>query len=141
MDIAKYKLRNFKLISSHVFEHFAVFSCASLTLQCGRNGSRSSSAPGGSQDVEQPQGLGHSEDAAEHENMKAVLRTSLGGSDKEVSGVPGLRTRTRSRPGRGGEADSVKERSRSQPHHEVFLLSVSTRLSFKTVYSIPFVII
>uniref|UniRef100_A0A674PP71 Formin homology 2 domain containing 3 n=1 Tax=Takifugu rubripes TaxID=31033 RepID=A0A674PP71_TAKRU len=49
-----------------------------------------------------PQGLGHSEDAAEHENMKAVLRTSLGGSDKEVSGVPGLRTRTRSRPGRGG---------------------------------------
>uniref|UniRef100_H2UKN3 Formin homology 2 domain containing 3 n=1 Tax=Takifugu rubripes TaxID=31033 RepID=H2UKN3_TAKRU len=52
--------------------------------------------------VRQPQGLGHSEDAAEHENMKAVLRTSLGGSDKEVSGVPGLRTRTRSRPGRGG---------------------------------------
>ncbi|XP_029701292.1 FH1/FH2 domain-containing protein 3 isoform X3 [Takifugu rubripes] len=68
----------------------------------GRNGCRSSSAPGGGQDVGQPQGLGHSEDAAEHENMKAVLRTSLGGSDKEVSGVPGLRTRTRSRPGRGG---------------------------------------
>uniref|UniRef100_A0A3Q3GC58 Formin homology 2 domain containing 3a n=1 Tax=Labrus bergylta TaxID=56723 RepID=A0A3Q3GC58_9LABR len=51
---------------------------------------------------EQPQGLGQSEDAAEHENMKAVLRTSLSGGDKEASGVPGLRTRTRSRPGRGG---------------------------------------
>lgn len=44
----------------------------------------------------------HAEDAAEHEHMKAVLRTSLSGSDKEGSGVPGLRTRTRSRPGRGG---------------------------------------
>uniref|UniRef100_A0A3Q2TV69 FH1/FH2 domain-containing protein 3-like n=1 Tax=Fundulus heteroclitus TaxID=8078 RepID=A0A3Q2TV69_FUNHE len=49
------------------------------------------------------QGLGHTEDAVEHEQMKAVLRTSLTGSDKEVVGVPGLRTRTRSRPGRGGE--------------------------------------
>lgn len=37
--------------------------------------------------------------------MKAVLRTSLSGGDKEASGVPGLRTRTRSRPGRGGEDD------------------------------------
>lgn len=37
--------------------------------------------------------------------MKAVLRTSLSGGDKEASGVPGLRTRTRSRPGRGGEGD------------------------------------
>lgn len=35
--------------------------------------------------------------------MKAVLRTSVSGGDKEASGVPGLRTRTRSRPGRGGE--------------------------------------
>ncbi|CAJ1083760.1 FH1/FH2 domain-containing protein 3 isoform X6 [Xyrichtys novacula] len=71
--------------------------------ECGRHGSSSSnSAPSGSQEGEQPQGLGHSEDAAEHENMKAVLRTSLSGGDKEASGVPGLRTRTRSRPGRGG---------------------------------------
>ncbi|XP_041823075.1 FH1/FH2 domain-containing protein 3 isoform X7 [Melanotaenia boesemani] len=72
--------------------------------QCGRHGSSSSNngAPGGSQESEQPQGLGHAEDAAEHEHMKAVLRTSLTGSDKESSGVPGLRTRTRSRPGRGG---------------------------------------
>ncbi|XP_077404201.1 FH1/FH2 domain-containing protein 3 isoform X3 [Vanacampus margaritifer] len=63
----------------------------------------SSSAPSGCQDSAQPQGLGHAEDAAEHEHMKAVLRTSLSSSsDKDVSGVPGLRTRTRSRPGRGG---------------------------------------
>lgn len=73
-------------------------------LQGGRHSSScNNSAPSGSQENEQPQGLNHSEDAAEHENMKAVLRTSLGGSDREVSGVPGLRTRTRSRPGRGGE--------------------------------------
>ncbi|XP_049458292.1 FH1/FH2 domain-containing protein 3 isoform X2 [Epinephelus fuscoguttatus] len=71
--------------------------------ECARHGSgSSSSAPSGSQEVEQPQGLGHAEDAAEHEHMKAVLRTSLSGGDKEVSAVPGLRTRTRSRPGRGG---------------------------------------
>lgn len=37
--------------------------------------------------------------------MKAVLRTSLSGCDREATGVPGLRTRTRSRPGRGGEDD------------------------------------
>ncbi|XP_057683891.1 FH1/FH2 domain-containing protein 3 isoform X2 [Corythoichthys intestinalis] len=68
--------------------------------QSGRYGS--SSAPSGCQG-EQPQGLDHAEDAAEHEHMKAVLRTSLSGSgDKDISGVPGLRTRTRSRPGRGG---------------------------------------
>uniref|UniRef100_A0A672H500 Formin homology 2 domain containing 3a n=1 Tax=Salarias fasciatus TaxID=181472 RepID=A0A672H500_SALFA len=54
--------------------------------------------------VSEPQGLGHAEDAAEHEHMKAVLRTSLGGGDKEGGGVPGLRTRTRSRPGRGGRS-------------------------------------
>ncbi|XP_024113684.1 FH1/FH2 domain-containing protein 3 isoform X1 [Oryzias melastigma] len=73
--------------------------------ECGPSGSGSSSAPTGSQEVEQPQGLGHAEDAAEHEHMKAVLRSSLSGcSDKEAGGVPGLRTRTRSRPGRGGRS-------------------------------------
>ncbi|KAM3858651.1 FH1/FH2 domain-containing protein 3 [Diretmus argenteus] len=71
--------------------------------ESGRQGSGSSnSAPSGSQEIEQPQGLGHAEDAVEHENMKAVLRTTLNSSDKEGAGVPGLRTRTRSRPGRGG---------------------------------------
>ncbi|XP_031709625.1 FH1/FH2 domain-containing protein 3 isoform X3 [Anarrhichthys ocellatus] len=76
-----------------------------VNAPCGRNGSGSSnSAPSGSQEVEHPQGMGHTEDVAEHEHMKAVLRTSLSGGDKEASGVPGLRTRTRSRPGRGGRS-------------------------------------
>ncbi|XP_028317756.1 FH1/FH2 domain-containing protein 3 isoform X3 [Gouania willdenowi] len=72
--------------------------------ESGRRGSTSTSAPGESVDSTQPQGLSHAEDAAEHEHMKAMLRTSLGGSDKESSAVPGLRTRTRSRPGRGGRS-------------------------------------
>uniref|UniRef100_A0A673XZF3 Formin homology 2 domain containing 3 n=1 Tax=Salmo trutta TaxID=8032 RepID=A0A673XZF3_SALTR len=46
----------------------------------------------------------YAEDAVEHENMKAVLKSSLQGcSDSGASTVPGLRTRTRaSRPGRVG---------------------------------------
>lgn len=72
-------------------------------IECGRySSSNGNSGPSSSQSSEQPQGLGHAEDAAEHEHMKAVLRNSLSGGDKEGSGVPGLRTRTRSRPGRGG---------------------------------------
>ncbi|XP_030203313.1 FH1/FH2 domain-containing protein 3 isoform X4 [Gadus morhua] len=77
--------------------------------------SNSSSAPSGHLEREQPQGLGHAEDAAEHESMKAVLRASLGGGggggaggggaggegEREVPLLAGLR-RTRSRPGRGG---------------------------------------
>ncbi|XP_071225149.1 FH1/FH2 domain-containing protein 3-like isoform X3 [Salvelinus alpinus] len=65
------------------------------------------SAPGGGVESLQPQGLGHAEDAAEHEFMKAVLKTSLQGGDRETSGVPGLRTRTRSRPGRGGRVQQA----------------------------------
>nr|XP_061838395.1 FH1/FH2 domain-containing protein 3-like isoform X1 [Nerophis lumbriciformis] len=71
--------------------------------ECGRHGS--SSAPSGSQEGGRPEGLDHAEDAVEHEHMKAMLRTSVSstGSDKEGSSVvPGLRMRTRSRPGRGG---------------------------------------
>uniref|UniRef100_A0A3P8NLZ9 Formin homology 2 domain containing 3a n=1 Tax=Astatotilapia calliptera TaxID=8154 RepID=A0A3P8NLZ9_ASTCA len=76
-----------------------------VNTACGRSSAGSNnSAPSGGQEIEQPQGLEHAEDAAEHEHMKAVLRTSLSGSDKEGSGVPGLRTRTRSRPGRGGRS-------------------------------------
>ncbi|KAL2083958.1 hypothetical protein ACEWY4_019476 [Coilia grayii] len=45
------------------------------------------------------QGLGYAEDAAEHENMKAVLKSSLQGSDSSSSTVPGLRTRTRASRG------------------------------------------
>ncbi|CAL8297694.1 unnamed protein product [Lota lota] len=73
----------------------------------GSGGLNNSSAPSGHQESEQPQGLGHAEDAAEHESMKAVLRASLGvggggggEGEREVTAVPGLRTRTRSRPGR-----------------------------------------
>ncbi|XP_062414376.1 FH1/FH2 domain-containing protein 3 isoform X2 [Pungitius pungitius] len=78
-----------------------------VNAPCGGNASGGcASGPSGSQEAEPPRGLGHTEDVAEHEHMKAVLRTSLGGGggDKEAGGVPGLRTRTRSRPGRGGRS-------------------------------------
>uniref|UniRef100_A0A8K9WVX0 Formin homology 2 domain containing 3b n=1 Tax=Oncorhynchus mykiss TaxID=8022 RepID=A0A8K9WVX0_ONCMY len=53
------------------------------------------SAPGPvSQEGVLTQGLQYAEDAAEHENMKAVLKSSLQGcSDSGASTVPGLRTR------------------------------------------------
>ncbi|XP_036394443.1 FH1/FH2 domain-containing protein 3 [Megalops cyprinoides] len=50
----------------------------------------------------QTQGLQYAEDAAEHEHMKAVLKSSLQGSDSGASVVPGLRTRTRASRGRFG---------------------------------------
>uniref|UniRef100_A0A3Q4HL32 Formin homology 2 domain containing 3 n=1 Tax=Neolamprologus brichardi TaxID=32507 RepID=A0A3Q4HL32_NEOBR len=43
----------------------------------------------------QPQSVQSAEDAAEHENMKAVLKCSLQGGESGTSTVPGLRTRTR----------------------------------------------
>uniref|UniRef100_A0A8C4EHL1 Formin homology 2 domain containing 3b n=1 Tax=Dicentrarchus labrax TaxID=13489 RepID=A0A8C4EHL1_DICLA len=43
----------------------------------------------------QPQGIQYAEDVAEHENMKAVLKSSLQGGESGTSTVPGLRTRTR----------------------------------------------
>ncbi|KAF7702592.1 hypothetical protein HF521_001875 [Silurus meridionalis] len=46
------------------------------------------------------QGLNHEEDAADHEYMTTVLKRSQRGSSTEISGVPGLRTRTRARPSR-----------------------------------------
>lgn len=75
--------------------------------------------------------------------MKAVLRTSLGGGgagDKEASVVlPGLRTRTRSRPGRGGGCDGndgeqTRSHCRPQPR---FLLSVvfNRRDSFRSQHA------
>uniref|UniRef100_A0A8C6SEA9 Formin homology 2 domain containing 3b n=1 Tax=Neogobius melanostomus TaxID=47308 RepID=A0A8C6SEA9_9GOBI len=42
-----------------------------------------------------PQGLEFAENAAQHENMKAVLRNSSTGGDSTTSTLPGLRTRTR----------------------------------------------
>ncbi|XP_016308224.1 FH1/FH2 domain-containing protein 3-like [Sinocyclocheilus anshuiensis] len=47
----------------------------------------------------QPQGLGYTENAAEHEQMTAVLRTSLQSDDSPSSVLPGLRTRTRATRG------------------------------------------
>ncbi|XP_068999098.1 FH1/FH2 domain-containing protein 3 isoform X4 [Embiotoca jacksoni] len=49
----------------------------------------------------QPQGIQYAEDAAEHENMKAVLKSSPQGGESGTSAVPGLRTRTRAGSTRG----------------------------------------
>ncbi|XP_035020400.2 FH1/FH2 domain-containing protein 3 isoform X4 [Hippoglossus stenolepis] len=49
----------------------------------------------------QPQGIQCAEDAAEHENMKAVLKSSLSEGGSGTSTVPGLRTRTRAATVRG----------------------------------------
>ncbi|XP_023673429.1 FH1/FH2 domain-containing protein 3-like isoform X3 [Paramormyrops kingsleyae] len=62
-------------------------------------GGKLSSNPSAGQDSE-PQGLQHAEDAAEHENMKAVLRGGLRGGDSEAASMPGLRIRTRATRGR-----------------------------------------
>ncbi|XP_026149394.1 FH1/FH2 domain-containing protein 3 isoform X2 [Mastacembelus armatus] len=56
---------------------------------------------GGASSDAQPQGIQNAEDAAEHENMKAVLRSSLQGGECGTSTVPGLRTRTRASSTRG----------------------------------------
>uniref|UniRef100_UPI0009B3BB8D FH1/FH2 domain-containing protein 3-like n=1 Tax=Monopterus albus TaxID=43700 RepID=UPI0009B3BB8D len=49
----------------------------------------------------QPQGIQYAEDAAEHENMKAVLRSSQQDTESGMLMVPGLRTRTRVSSTRG----------------------------------------
>ncbi|XP_063735535.1 FH1/FH2 domain-containing protein 3 [Eleginops maclovinus] len=59
-----------------------------------------SGAPSDAQES-QPQGIQYTEDAAEHENMKAVLKSSLQGGESPTSTVPGLRTRTRASGTRG----------------------------------------
>uniref|UniRef100_A0A3P8T200 Formin homology 2 domain containing 3 n=1 Tax=Amphiprion percula TaxID=161767 RepID=A0A3P8T200_AMPPE len=67
----------------------------------------------------QPQGIQYAEDVAEHENMKAVLKSSLQGGESGTSTVPGLRTRTRASSTRGPDdpvnctddtADEIMER-------------------------------
>lgn len=63
-----------------------------LLLQSGKF-SGGSPAP-----LSQPQGLSYAEDAAEHENMKAVLKTS---SPAVEDATPALGVRTRSRASRG----------------------------------------
>ncbi|XP_029307977.1 LOW QUALITY PROTEIN: FH1/FH2 domain-containing protein 3 [Cottoperca gobio] len=59
-----------------------------------------SEAPSDAQES-QPQGIQYAEDAAEHENMKAVLKSSLQDGESPTSTVPGLRTRTRASSTRG----------------------------------------
>ncbi|XP_069424773.1 FH1/FH2 domain-containing protein 3 isoform X13 [Ovis canadensis] len=59
------------------------------------SGKFSSSSPA---PLSQPQGLSYAEDAAEHENMKAVLKTS---SPAVEDATPALGVRTRSRASRG----------------------------------------
>ncbi|XP_068611939.1 FH1/FH2 domain-containing protein 3 [Brachionichthys hirsutus] len=49
----------------------------------------------------QPQGIQYAEDAAEHENMKAVLRNSLQSGEGGPSTAAGLRTRSRASNARG----------------------------------------
>ncbi|XP_049329474.1 FH1/FH2 domain-containing protein 3 isoform X2 [Astyanax mexicanus] len=68
----------------------------------GISGSTVGGAPSGGQ--RETQGLGHAEDAAEHEHMKAVLKDSLQSGSTETSVLPGLRTRSRVRPSRGRTA-------------------------------------
>ncbi|KAM6909848.1 FH1/FH2 domain-containing protein 3 [Xenentodon cancila] len=58
------------------------------------------SAPSDAQES-QPQGIQYAEDAAEHENMKAVLKSSPQGGESVTSTVPGLRTRIRASSTRG----------------------------------------
>uniref|UniRef100_A0A3P8NEQ0 Formin homology 2 domain containing 3b n=1 Tax=Astatotilapia calliptera TaxID=8154 RepID=A0A3P8NEQ0_ASTCA len=67
----------------------------------------------------QPQSVQSAEDAAEHENMKAVLKSSLQSGESGSSTVPGLRTRTRASSTRGSSpllnctddtADEIMER-------------------------------
>ncbi|TSK34713.1 FH1/FH2 domain-containing protein 3 [Bagarius yarrelli] len=55
------------------------------------------------------QGLDYAEDAAEHEQMTAVLRNSLQLGDTTTSVLPGLRTRTRAGRGRMGLWSSANE--------------------------------
>ncbi|KAK2855016.1 hypothetical protein Q7C36_006885 [Tachysurus vachellii] len=55
------------------------------------------------------QGLDYAEDAAEHEQMTAVLRDSLQLGDTTPSVLPGLRTRTRASRGRLGLWSSANE--------------------------------
>ncbi|KAA0703066.1 FH1/FH2 domain-containing protein 3 [Triplophysa tibetana] len=62
-------------------------------------------------DGQESQGLGYTEDVAEHEQMTAVLRTSLQGGDSASSVLPGLRTRTRASRGRTALLSAANEDS------------------------------
>lgn len=81
---------------------FVILSSAPIHMQSGKFGS----APPDAQES-QPQGIQYAEDAAEHENMKAVLKSSLHSGESGTSTVPGLRTRTRAGSTRGQAHEHV----------------------------------
>lgn len=85
-------------------------------LQSGKFGG----APSDAQES-QPQGIQYAEDAAEHENMKAVLKSSLQGGESVTSTVPGLRTRTRASSSRG---QSHKHVTLLQPLHSFYIVII-----------------
>ncbi|XP_016109330.1 FH1/FH2 domain-containing protein 3-like [Sinocyclocheilus grahami] len=74
---------------------------------CVSSGGSSSTAPAVGPHTE-PQGLCHAKDTAEHEQMKAVLKSSLQRGDSDSTststGMTGLRTRTRTPASRGRSA-------------------------------------
>lgn len=71
-----------------------------LLLCCVQSGKFGNATPAEAHES-QPQGIQYAEDAAEHENMKAVLKSSLHAGDSGASTVPGHRTRTRASSSRG----------------------------------------
>ncbi|XP_056597834.1 FH1/FH2 domain-containing protein 3 isoform X4 [Triplophysa dalaica] len=75
----------------------------SEVVHAGRSGGGSSVSSAAVQEVE-PQGLAHAKDTAEHEQMKAVLKSSVQANDSDTSVLPGLRIRTRTRASRGRTA-------------------------------------
>lgn len=71
--------------------------------EAGRSGGGSSVPAAAGKEVK-PQGLRHAENAAEHEQMKVVLKSSVQACDSDSSVLPGLRIRTRTRASRGRTA-------------------------------------
>ena len=88
-----------------------------LLLQSGKFSSGSPAPPS------QPLGLSYAEDAAEHENMKAVLKTS---SPAVEDATPALGVRTRSRASRGN-AVFRGARSVGSPHRVQVAVCLSGR--------------
>lgn len=89
-----------------------------LLLQSGKFSSSSPAPPS------QPQGLSYAEDAAEHENMKAVLKTS---SPAVEDATPALGVRTRSRASRGNAVFRGGARSVGSPHRVQVAVCLSGR--------------
>lgn len=73
-------------------------------LQSGKFGGAASDAQ-----ESQPQGIQSAEDAAEHENMKAVLKSIPQDGESGASTVPGVRTRTRASTIRGQSHEQIQQ--------------------------------